>query len=282
MMTAAEGAGRFALPVLSWPQTALQGTAGVALSLLLFLLLLRLFRSHLPGTPRPPRVLLDLGARALLLYFAAFLATGLLIGLFSGGEDSARPGGVELGMALTACMNAAVIAVVLAWGRLRLGLRARDLGLFAPRPAELLFAVLAMVAAWPAFHGAALLNAKLVQLCGWQPYQEVIQSLLADPELRRSPFLLSCIVVLVPLLEEILFRGLLQRALRAVLGPAPAIAAASLAFAAVHDVQSSLPVLVVGAALGIVCEATGSVLAAALAHSAFNGCMVAFIVVYSA
>ncbi|MBI4881691.1 MAG: CPBP family intramembrane metalloprotease [Planctomycetes bacterium] len=282
MTAAAEHAGRFALPGLSWPVAALQAAAGVALSAVLFLLLLRLFRARLPGTARPPRSVLDLGARALLLYFAAFLASGLLFGLLSGAKDSARARDVELGLVLTTLVNAALIAGVLAYGRLRLGLRPRDLGLAAPRPAGLFFAVLAVIAAWPAFHGASLVNAKLVELYGWEPFQEVIQSLLDDPGLRSNPLVLLGIVVLIPLLEEILFRGLVQRALRAVLGPAPAIAAASLVFAVVHDVQSSLPVFFVGAALGIVCEATGSVLAAAFAHSAFNGFMVACILAFSA
>src|SRR5690606_39812052 len=100
--------------------------------------------------------------------------------------------------------------------------------------------------------------------------QALVQTLLDDRSFLENPWVLASIVLVVPFCEEVLFRGLLQRALRVVLRPVAAIASSSLLFAVVHDPQSILPVFTIGVVLGLVIERTGSVGAATAAHALFN------------
>ena len=77
--------------------------------------------------------------------------------------------------------------------------------------------------------------------------------------------------ILTPLGEELLFRGLLQDAARPALGAAPAAVVVGLIFAAVHfQPWYLLPLSIVGMTLGLVRMITGSVLACAAVHAAYN------------
>ncbi|MFM1867113.1 MAG: hypothetical protein RL591_521 [Planctomycetota bacterium] len=95
---------------------------------------------------------------------------------------------------------------------------------------------------------------------------------------------LAHVVVLVPLAEELLWRGLMQPSMRAVgLPPMAAILATSVLFAAIH--WTSIPdagrvtglamLVLLSTALGILRDRTGGVLAPALAHGLFNAMNVA-------
>jgi membrane protease YdiL (CAAX protease family) len=95
---------------------------------------------------------------------------------------------------------------------------------------------------------------------------------------------LAHVVVLVPLAEELLWRGLMQPSMRAVgLPPMAAILATSALFAAIH--WTSIPdagrvtglamLVLLSTALGILRDRTGGVLAPALAHGLFNAMNVA-------
>lgn len=92
---------------------------------------------------------------------------------------------------------------------------------------------------------------------------------LEDPG-RRLVIALYVIGV-APLVEEIVFRGVVQRGLERRMGPAAAIPAAALVFAALHLLPRVLvPLLVLGAALGYVTWATRSLWPAVLLHTANN------------
>ncbi len=78
-------------------------------------------------------------------------------------------------------------------------------------------------------------------------------------------------VVAAPLVEEFVFRGLVQRPLERRWGPAPAIAFTALLFALVHALPWVLPMhLLLGVAFGFVVYATRSVWAGVLLHAANN------------
>lgn len=81
---------------------------------------------------------------------------------------------------------------------------------------------------------------------------------------------------LVPLAEELVFRGVLQDAARAALGSGPAAVIVGLMFALVHfEPWYLLPLAVIGIVLGLVRIITGSVLACAVIHGTYNlGAMV--------
>jgi membrane protease YdiL (CAAX protease family) len=78
------------------------------------------------------------------------------------------------------------------------------------------------------------------------------------------------LVVLAPVIEELFFRGVLQRAYER-LGPVPAIAVSSLLFMAIHqELAQSVALLPVAAALGYVTWRTNSIVPAMIIHFGNN------------
>jgi len=81
-------------------------------------------------------------------------------------------------------------------------------------------------------------------------------------------------IVLAPLAEEILFRGVLFRWLRGHWGFFAALAVSSVAFALVHDsVASWLPIAALGGLCCWLYHRSGQLLATITLHAAFNSCM---------
>lgn len=84
---------------------------------------------------------------------------------------------------------------------------------------------------------------------------------------------------LVPVAEEVFFRGLVYRAARRAWGPAQAAVLTGLVFAAVHlQVANFLPIAVLGWAFALAVERTGSVVTSVAMHSLNN--LVALVVAY--
>ena len=98
-----------------------------------------------------------------------------------------------------------------------------------------------------------------------------------DPERlavdRLPPFLLNLVLaaVIVPIVEELLYRGIGFRLL-VQFGEIAAIVVTSFAFALTHGIIEGIPVFfVIGAALGFVRSRTGSIYPSMLMHGVFNG-----------
>lgn len=114
----------------------------------------------------------------------------------------------------------------------------------------------------------------------WQDTVE-LQSAVKVMELAMSPgrrvlFLLTS-VVLAPVAEEILFRGLLYRALRQQGRPYVALAVSSVLFSAIHLNQLAfIPFIVLAVILALLYERTQCLLASILTHAGFNAINVAY------
>lgn len=88
------------------------------------------------------------------------------------------------------------------------------------------------------------------------------------------------VVLVIPVTEELLFRGLLYLPLRARLGPMRAALVVSLAFAAVHPYRVTLiPMLILAMILAWAVEATRTLWAAIIGHIVFNAVGLALIVI---
>jgi membrane protease YdiL (CAAX protease family) len=90
-------------------------------------------------------------------------------------------------------------------------------------------------------------------------------------------------VVVAPLLEEIVFRGLLYPALRHLWaarrwGMRAAVAVTAAVFGLIHPPAVWAPMAVFGVFLAFLAESAGTVWPCVLAHAAFNGLTVAQIV----
>ncbi|MFM1770709.1 MAG: hypothetical protein RJA22_3238 [Verrucomicrobiota bacterium] len=96
---------------------------------------------------------------------------------------------------------------------------------------------------------------------------------------RRTLFLLASLV-LAPVAEEILFRGILYPAIKQQGHPRLALAASAVLFSAIHFNQLAfIPFIVLAVLLTLLYERTGSLLAPILAHAAFNAANVIYFAV---
>lgn len=101
-------------------------------------------------------------------------------------------------------------------------------------------------------------------------YFERIEDLLADTPGKWLLSILS-IVIVAPVAEEIVFRGMIQQAARRVIGPWPGIVFTAVTFAIWHGQVWNLGALIaVGFLFGVVFEATGSLRASMAAHAGYN------------
>jgi membrane protease YdiL (CAAX protease family) len=83
------------------------------------------------------------------------------------------------------------------------------------------------------------------------------------------PFL-AMVVLIAPVFEEWLFRGVLFRSLRRSTGAITSIVITALLFAAIHPITSFPPVFVLGLAAAWVVERSGRVWPAAMVHVGYN------------
>jgi ABC-2 type transport system permease protein len=94
-------------------------------------------------------------------------------------------------------------------------------------------------------------------------------------ETFRNPYARILIpVILAPVIEEIVFRALLYRGIRASMGPRPAVVLSAAIFALVHPELGFGAVFALGAGCAWIFETTGLISAAMLTHAVYNAGMV--------
>lgn len=200
--------------------------------------------------------------RPLGIFFLWNLATwGVILGLGMAGQALA-------GLAAAAVLFAVYLRVHLLrvgrpgelrrWATLRLRPLGRDgvVGTLAAVP--VLFAL-----AWSL--GEVWTRLVPVPPESFRPFEELTRT----AEGRLTVILFA--MVAAPLVEELVFRGLVQHPLERRWGPAPAIAFSALVFALVHALPWVLPIhLLLGVVFGFVVYATRSVWAGVLLHAANN------------
>lgn len=120
----------------------------------------------------------------------------------------------------------------------------------------------------PVFYGLMMLSSRIF---GQELQQQVLDIALQEDVLFRGLYFVA-VVALAPLLEEVLFRGVLLAVLRRHLGPAGGIVVSALLFMAVHQQPVTfLPLFWLGLILGFVYHYTGSLAAPVALHALHNG-----------
>ena len=132
--------------------------------------------------------------------------------------------------------------------------------------------VLGFLAAMPAVFLVSLLTSPLRSE---ERTHGLLQLLQKTPTAETYFWVGVSVVVAAPLFEELLFRVILQGALRSRLSAAAAIALSSAAFAFVHGFPDSLALLPLAVVLGYVFERRRSWLAVVVLHALFNASMLA-------
>lgn len=101
--------------------------------------------------------------------------------------------------------------------------------------------------------------------------QQVVQTLQTDHATAARAVFSAISILLVPPAEESFFRGILYPWIKRAGYPQLALWLTSLAFAATHtNLMSFIPLAIFAAALTLLYEATGNLLAPITAHAAFN------------
>jgi membrane protease YdiL (CAAX protease family) len=116
----------------------------------------------------------------------------------------------------------------------------------------------------------------LYRLAGWEGAGRENEELVDATHGVGLVVLYLLLAVGAPMVEELFFRGFLQRALVRQFGPAVGIAGAALVFALTHFDLEALPGLILfGVVLGVLAHRTGRLGAAVVAHVLFNAVAVA-------
>ena len=138
-------------------------------------------------------------------------------------------------------------------------------------------ALIRLLRAWPALLAISFISSQF--LSGY-PKQESVQK-LAETQSLKEVFNIACYALVVaPVLEEFLFRGILFRAMKRPLGVGPALVISAILFGLVHqNVLSFVPLTFLGIILALSYERTGDLRTCILIHAGFNGFMVLSILV---
>jgi len=147
------------------------------------------------------------------------------------------------------------------------------LGLYGPRlPRTLFLAGLATIAILPVAWGLQFLSVDVLTRIGWPPEEQLAVTLLAGTKSWGTRIYLGVFaVVLAPVAEEFIFRGVLYPFVKRLGYPRLAWIGVSLAFALVHDDAATfVPLLALALALTWLYERTDSLLAPITAHALFN------------
>jgi uncharacterized protein len=136
----------------------------------------------------------------------------------------------------------------------------------------LLLAGLAVIVLLPAVLGLQQVSAVVLTKLGWQPEQQLAVTLLANTKSWWLRIYLGAFaVVLAPVAEEFIFRGMLYPFVKQLGWPRLAWIGVSFAFALIHDDAATfVPLFVLALALTWLYEKTDNLLAPIAAHSLFN------------
>lgn len=118
--------------------------------------------------------------------------------------------------------------------------------------------------------------------CGMNPeMQDVVQWVLEERSLFVLISLIFFGIIIAPLIEEIIFRGFLQSALKNYFGGRYAILISASLFAAVHmDLFAFFQILILGILLGYLYEKTQTLVASVVIHILHNSLTLVFLLYF--
>jgi membrane protease YdiL (CAAX protease family) len=136
----------------------------------------------------------------------------------------------------------------------------------------LLFGVILVAVFWPVGRGLQAASVEIMRLIHLEPQEQILVQLLRATETWRNRLLLGAVAVLIaPVAEEILFRGILYPAIKQRGFPGLALWSTSLLFGVIHfNLPSFLPLVVLSLVLTWLYEETDNLLAPIATHSIFN------------
>ncbi len=209
-------------------------------------------------------------------YLVAFFLLNLVAGLWYGATGDDDPSLASLVTTLVASWTGLVGAAVLTSRFKGIGTLREDFGLRF-EPGDLLLGLAAGVVSQLALVPLVYLPLKLSN-----PDLDLSEEARTIVGVARGPGLAVLALFLVvgaPIVEELFFRGLLQRALARRFGPRWAVAVSAVVFALIHFQPLLFPGLAAfGVVLGLLAHRSGRLGPGIVAHAAFNAVTVVLLV----
>lgn len=181
-----------------------------------------------------------------------------------------------LGQALMTAGGFLAPCLYIAWAALKRENGAEALGVHSLTPQRVPFgrsatATLSFVLGAPFVFGASLLTAAVFEFRGLEvPVQDVAVAIAN--EIETAPWRVALFaVVVIPFLEEVLFRGFLLELFRSKLGTAAGVVISSSLFAVAHGLTAAPTIFVLAVVIAIVKLRTRSLYAAWVVHALNNG-----------
>lgn len=139
-------------------------------------------------------------------------------------------------------------------------------------PRALLLGIGLLVVAWPVVEGLKLLSMVALDKIGWHPAeQRAVDLLVAAKSPWMQGYLAFFAVVLAPVAEEFIFRGVLFPFVRQLGWPRLAWLGTSFLFALIHlNAPTFVPLFVLALVLTWIYDHTDCLLASIMVHSLFN------------
>lgn len=222
-------------------------------------------------------------ATPILLFLAWYLGGGLLAWMAHRIIGNAAPWqNAFWGQLAPSIGSLGIVVIILILAKLDFARGLKGLGLrLKTAPKDLGLAFLTLLAVWPLVLAAMSLTIVITRELSGREYQvpqhEALKLITEYPALPLQVLLVVMAVVVAPIVEEMLFRGLFQTTIRSYLQrPWPAIVLTSILFASIHPYVSHWPSLfVLALGLGYAYERSGSLLRSIFMHALFNGINVA-------
>ncbi len=221
-------------------------------------------------TWQPDVVLMLAGGIVLAFFFTSLLAELLRHFSVAGFVKTNEPGSVLF--ATLGFHGAAIVAALVFLKLHAVGWR-EVLGLGQTRwKLHLIFAAVLLAAAVPVMVDLKFISEMALEKLGWATNDQLaVEMFLAVKSGWLRVYLAIFAVVIAPVAEEFIFRGLLFSAAKKMGWPRLGGVVASLLFAAIHvNAPTFLPLFVFALALTWMYEGTEGLLAPILAHSLFN------------
>lgn len=213
-----------------------------------------------------------------LVFFVWLLSTytlGAFGGLLAGGLEDWRAMFLTSLFSTGGSLGTVVFALIVAQISFARGLKGFGLR-FRTIPKDLIHAFLTLAAVWPlvmAMMSLTILVMKHFDQSFEVPQHEALEVITESGSVALQALMVALAVVVAPLVEELMFRGLFQSMIRSYLGrPWVAIAITSALFATIHTNREHWPALfILALGLGYSYEKSGSLLRPIFMHAMFNG-----------
>jgi len=213
-----------------------------------------------------------------LVFFVWLLSTytlGAFGGLLAGGLEDWRAMFLTSLFSTGGSLGTVVFALIVAQISFTRGLKGFGLR-FRTIPKDLVHAFLTLAAVWPlvmAMMSLTILVMKHFDQSFEVPQHEALEVITESGSVALQALMVALAVVVAPLVEELMFRGLFQSMIRSYLGrPWVAIAITSALFATIHTNREHWPALfILALGLGYSYEKSNSLLRPIFMHAMFNG-----------